>query len=110
MAFGSAIAFPPIDIVPATVTSSSKGLVDSNNYAQLSERLFLGPMSFAAAERNIKLKNSDSKRHWWLGRQDVRSSDNDRDDDVPERHAFLYFLRRGGIKEDWESQESLRRR
>ena len=106
VASGSAIATTPSSIVPP----SSKVLGHGNDHTQHSERLFIGPMPFTAAERNIKLKGSGSKRRWWLGQHDVTSSDGSMEDNIPERHAFLYFLRRGGIKEDWESQESLRKR
>lgn len=93
--------------VPATAGSSSVG--HSNDHMQ--ERLFIGPMLFAAAEEHLDLINSHgSTKHWLLGRHDATRRDDGMNDDVPERHAFQYFRRRGGTEEAWESQESLRQR
>lgn len=110
-ASGSALATSPnnavVNTVSATIASSSRVFDHNTDHAE-HERLFIGPMPFIAAE--TKLKNPSSKKHWWLGQHDVTSSDNDMHEEVPERHAFLYFLRQGGMEQDWESQESLRKR
>jgi hypothetical protein len=87
--------------VPETAPSSSKLLGHSNDHTQHSERLFIGPMMLSAAERNLDIKDVKSRHDTTSNLDGV---------DVFERHAFQYFLHRGGIEEDWESQESLRDR
>jgi hypothetical protein len=107
--FGGAAESLSNNTIPATTSSSS---VDhSSGLTQHFERLFIGPMLFSAAEGHPDLKNSrGSTRHWLLGRHDATGRDDNTSDDVPERHAFHYFLRRGGTEDVWESQEGLRQR
>lgn len=102
---------PPLDnniTVPATVASQAPGY--NNHHRQHSERLFIGPMLFTAAEGHLGPKDSGGFiKHWFPRRHDMTSSDNI-NEEISERHAFQYFLRRGGTEQDWESQESVRQR
>ncbi|KIJ54719.1 hypothetical protein M422DRAFT_240799 [Sphaerobolus stellatus SS14] len=71
-----------------------------------SERIFIGPMPLQAAERNASIgEPNEHKRHWWLGKRRDTIDDND----IPEEDAFRYYLHQGGLAEEWQSQESLKR-
>jgi hypothetical protein len=100
--------------VSGAVAPSPKVLAHGHDHSQAPERLFIGPMPSATAERNVKGRVSDgTKKPWWLTlrdrSRDDQDSDGDNEDEVPEGHAFRYFLQRGGREEEWETQESLRK-